>query len=76
MSSSRQRSRSAEPKHLECPSCGKMAMVRKTGTSETPDHVRVPNLTRWVCENCAEELYDAAAMKRVREARRQRALAA
>ena len=56
-------------KKLECPSCGQIAMVRKKGSSKMADGVQVKNISRWVCMNCNEELFDLKAMKEIRAQR-------
>ena len=53
-------------KKLECFSCGQMSMVLKKGTSKLEDGTSIKNITRWVCENCGEELFDLKAMKKIR----------
>ncbi len=63
-------------KRLECPSCGQMAMVIKKGSSKMADGLQVKNITRWVCEKCGEELFDAKAIKEIRTQREQKAVIA
>lgn len=63
-------------KKLECPSCGQMAMVIKKGSSKMADGVQVKNISRWVCENCSEELFDAKTMKEIRTQREQKVVIA
>jgi hypothetical protein len=33
------------------------------------DGVKIPDITRWVCAHCGEELYDAAALLEIRHQR-------
>ena len=56
-------------KKLECPSCGKIAMTIKKGSSKMADGTQIKNITRWVCDNCGEELFDPKTMKEIRRQR-------
>ena len=59
-------------KKLECPSCGKMAVSLKKGSSKMADGVQIKNIARWVCDNFGEELYDPKTMKEIRRQRAQK----
>ena len=61
---------------LECPRCGSMAMLLKSGISHLEDGVKVSKISRWVCENCGEELFDLKAMKEIRMQRKEKAIPA
>lgn len=50
---------------LECPNCGNIAMVKKVGETILADGKHIHNLSRWVCQNCNEEVFDRAAMKEI-----------
>jgi transposase-like protein len=63
-------------KKLECPSCGRMSMVRKKGPAKMADGVQIKNIQRWVCEHCGEELFDLKAMKEIRAQRAHHSIAA
>ncbi len=56
-------------KKLECPSCGKIAMTIRKGSSKMADGIQIKNITRWVCDNCGEELFDPKTMKEIRHQR-------
>ena len=56
-------------KKLECPSCGKIAMTIKKGVSKMADGIQIKNISRWVCDNCGEELFDSKTMKEIRRQR-------
>jgi ribosomal protein L37AE/L43A len=57
------------PNKLECPACGMMSMTVKKGVTTLADGVKIPDITRWVCAHCGEELYDAAALLEIRHQR-------
>ena len=61
---------------LECPSCGRMSMTQKKGSTKLADGVEVKSISRWVCEKCGEELFDLKAMKDIREQRTRTSIAA
>jgi transposase-like protein len=63
-------------KKLECPSCGLITMYLKTGISNLEDGVKVSKISRWVCENCGEELFDMKAMKEIRIQRKEKTIPA
>ena len=63
-------------KRLECPDCGLMTMYLKTGSSNLNDGTKVSGISRWVCENCGEELFDMKAMKKIRMQRKEKAIPA
>lgn len=56
-------------KKLECPSCGQISMTMKQGVSRLADGFSVNNISRWVCENCGEELFDVKTIKQIRKQR-------
>ena len=74
MSLSHQKNRSDNDLKLECPSCGMVAMTRKTGKSKLSDGIEVSGITRWVCDNCNEELFDLKTMKEIRKQRKNKCI--
>jgi YgiT-type zinc finger domain-containing protein len=56
-------------KKLECPSCGRVAMVFKKGKTTLADGVQVDDINRWVCSNCGEELFNHQTMAEIRHQR-------
>jgi YgiT-type zinc finger domain-containing protein len=72
MSSFHQKGQSQDSMNkIECPNCGKIAMLRKMSDTILADGKLIRHISRWVCQNCNEEVFDRDAMK---EIRRQRAL--
>ena len=66
MSSFHQKSQSHDNmKKIECPNCGKIAMARKFGDAILADEKHIQNISRWVCKNCTEEVFDGSAMKEI-----------
>jgi YgiT-type zinc finger domain-containing protein len=66
MYSSHQKNRLIKlPKKLECPSCGRVSMVIKKGATKMADDFSVHNISRWVCTNCGEELFNPQAMSEI-----------
>jgi hypothetical protein len=51
-------------------------MYLKTGISNLEDGVKVSKISRWVCENCGEELFDMKAMKEIRIQRKEKTIPA
>lgn len=52
-----------------CPECGERAVRWVTGDCKLLDGVMVPDLERMQCSSCGENLFDLAAMRRIREVR-------
>ncbi len=70
MSSSPQKNRKTKTAaKLECPSCGMLSMKVKKGSFKTEDGIHIHNISRWVCDNCQEEVLDLHAMKEIRRQR-------
>jgi YgiT-type zinc finger domain-containing protein len=66
MSSFHQKSQLHDSKNkLECPNCGNIAMIKKVGDTILADGKNIQNLSRWVCQNCNEEVFDRDAMKEI-----------
>ncbi len=59
-----------EKEHVyTCPECGEHAVRWVTGDCKLLDGTLVPDLERMQCSSCGENLFDLAAMRRIREVR-------
>jgi len=54
---------------LYCPSCGKESVRWVRGDCRLQDGTMIPDLERWQCGDCGENLFDVPAMRRIREIR-------
>ena len=52
-----------------CPECGERAVRWVTGDCKLLDGAIIPDLERMQCSSCGENLFDLAAMRRIREVR-------
>ena len=59
----------ADTEGLPCPECGKISLGWVIGDCKLLDGTIVPNLERIQCSACGGNLFDLAAMRRIREVR-------
>ena len=70
MSSSHQKGRLIKlHRKLECPSCGHVSMVIKKGKTTMADGIQINDISRWVCSNCGEEVFDPKTLSEIRQQR-------